>query len=112
MVVGIIGFVASLIGVTWPSIAHFLHTNPVVTTIGAGFVLLTGIGTALPTVATLFQLGIRNIQSKTERNAEKGVLQAGRSFANILWETAQQKAINEKVVVKYKRRMQKRHKSG
>ncbi|WP_201389951.1 hypothetical protein [Ktedonobacter sp. SOSP1-85] len=107
MVVGIIGFVAFLIGVFWPSVAHFLHTNPIVTTVGAGFALLTGIGTALPTVTTLLQLGIRNVHSRAEPNAEKELRQARRSCANMLWEAAQQKAINEKVVVKYKRRTQK-----
>jgi len=104
---GITVLVAFLIGALWPPIAQAIKANQtvisVVTSVGTGFSLLAGIGTALPTVKALWQWVTQKVQMGGESDAGTGLSDTGKSLVNVFWQAAQQAAINKATCVKYKR---------
>jgi hypothetical protein len=92
-----------LVGLIWPLIVKTFTTDKtllaIVTTIGTGFALIAGVGTTIPTVRTVWQWLIQKVQSNADQNAGAAVGSAQSSVFAMLWDEAQQEAINQATYV-------------
>ena len=87
-----------LIGFLWAPIVSVLNVNQIVSSTAAvfktGISLLAGIGVALPTVKSLWQLVIQKGQKEVNQGA-------GKALTDVFWEVAQQVVINNATTVDY-----------
>jgi hypothetical protein len=88
-----------LLGFLWPLIVKAATNDKtlvsIVTTIGTGFALLTGIGAAIPPVGALWQWFTGKVQSSVDQSAGAAVSDAPAKLITMLWEAAQQEEINK-----------------
>ena len=88
-----------LLGFLWPLIVGAVTHNPflvsIVTTIGTGFALLTGIGAAIPSLGALWNWLTGKVQANVDQGAGAALNDAQASLITMLWNAAQQEEINK-----------------
>jgi hypothetical protein len=100
---GITFLIAFLLGNFWlPSIKELNNNSTftsIETAIGAGFALLAGIGTAFPTVKTVWDWATKKVKTNIDTGADAIVTSVGSALGSMFWDAAQQHAIDKATYV-------------